>query len=42
MTDTFLKNLEELQKKYKSPRFWIMLEKEFKDDPDKLVGSRLF
>jgi len=39
MTDTFLKNLEELQKKYKSPRFWIMLEKEFKDDPDKLVSS---
>jgi hypothetical protein len=39
MTDTFLKNLQTMQKKYRSPRFWIMLEKEFKDDPDKLVSS---
>jgi len=38
-TDRFLANLSELQKKYRSPRFWIMLEKEFKDDPDKLVSS---
>merc|ERR1712147_540490 len=35
----FLSNLQTMQKKYRSPRFWIMLEKEFKDDPDKLVSS---
>merc|ERR1712218_486433 len=38
-TDKFLKNLQTMQKKYRSPRFWIMLEKEFKDGPDKLVSS---
>jgi len=38
-TDKFLNNLQTMQKKYRSPRFWIMLEKEFKDDPDKLVSS---
>jgi len=38
-TDRFLLKLEDMQKKYKCPRFWIMLEKEFKDDPDKLVSS---
>merc|ERR1711962_1222057 len=38
-TDKFLSNLQSMQKKYRSPRFWIMLEKEFKDDPDKLVSS---
>jgi len=38
-TDKFLSNLQAMQKKYRSPRFWIMLEKEFKDDPDKLVSS---
>merc|ERR1719158_2051436 len=38
-TDRFLASLSELQKKYRSPRFWIMLEKEFKDDKDKLVSS---
>lgn len=38
-TDKFLTKLATLQQKYRSPRFWIMLEKEFKDDPDKLVSS---
>jgi len=37
--DRFLVNLSELQKGYKTPHFWILLEKEFKDDPDKLVSS---
>jgi len=38
-TDRFLVQLAEMGRKYKSPRFWIMLEKEFKDDQDKLVSS---
>lgn len=38
-TDRFLAQLALLKQKYKSPRFWIMLEKEFKDDKDKLVSS---
>jgi len=38
-TDRFQSNLVELQSKYKAPHFWIMLEKEFKDEPDKLVSS---
>jgi len=38
-TDRFLLELAEMKRKYKSPRFWIMLEKEFKDDADKLVSS---
>jgi len=37
--DTFVTKLSEEQKKYKAPHFWIMLEKEFKDDRDKLVSS---
>jgi hypothetical protein len=41
-TDKFLFNLSQLQKKYRSPRFWIMLEKEFKDDPDKLVNLVIY
>ena len=28
-----------LKQKYTVPKFWIMLEKEFKDDKDKLVSS---
>jgi len=38
-TDKFLANLTTLLQKYKAPKFWIMLEKEFKDDKDKLVSS---
>ena len=38
-TDKFLVQLSDLVKKYNAPKFWIMLEKEFKDDPDKLVSS---
>lgn len=38
-SDRFLVQLSELQQKYKAPHFWIMLEKEFKDDQDKLVSS---
>ena len=38
-TDKFLVSLENLLQKYKAPKFWIMLEKEFKDDQDKLVSS---
>jgi len=38
-SDRFLANLFELQQKYKAPQFWIMLEKEFKDESDKLVSS---
>jgi len=38
-TDRFLAHLAELQQQYKAPHFWIMLEKEFKDDTDKLVSS---
>jgi len=37
--DQFITHLEEEQKKFKAPHFWIMLEKEFKDDRDKLVSS---
>eukprot|EP00088_Acartia_fossae_P059657 TRINITY_DN7102_c0_g1_i2.p1 TRINITY_DN7102_c0_g1~~TRINITY_DN7102_c0_g1_i2.p1 ORF type:complete len:813 (-),score=304.37 TRINITY_DN7102_c0_g1_i2:88-2526(-) len=37
--DKFIMQLSEEQKKYKAPHFWIMLEKEFKDDRDKLVSS---
>ena len=36
-TDKFLGQLAALKQKYTVPKFWIMLEKEFKDDPDKLV-----
>jgi len=38
-TDKFLAHLATLVQKYKAPKFWIMLEKEFKDDKDKLVSS---
>jgi len=38
-TDRFLQNLELMSQKYRAPKFWIMLEKEFKDDKDKLVSS---
>jgi len=38
-TDRFLLELATMKTKYKSARFWIMLEKEFKDDSDKLVSS---
>ena len=38
-TDQFLKELTGLATQYRAPKFWIMLEKEFKDDPDKLVSS---
>jgi len=38
-TDKFLAHLASLTQKYKAPKFWIMLEKEFKDDKDKLVSS---
>ena len=38
-TDKFLQHLATLAAGYKAPKFWIMLEKEFKDDPDKLVSS---
>ena len=38
-TDQFLKELTVLASKYRAPKFWIMLEKEFKDDSDKLVSS---
>jgi len=37
--DKFLHMLQQLLQKYKAPKFWIMLEKEFKDDKDKLVSS---
>merc|ERR1711970_1608981 len=36
-TDKFLASLAAMTQKYKAPKFWIMLEKEFKDDKDKLV-----
>merc|ERR1712098_832982 len=38
-TDKFLASLAAMTQKYKAPKFWIMLEKEFKDDKDKLVSS---
>ncbi|XP_023327483.1 uncharacterized protein LOC111700705 [Eurytemora carolleeae] len=38
-TDRFLMALGDLQKKYKTSRFWIMLEREFKCENDKLVSS---
>jgi len=38
-TDKFLGQLSEMAKKFRAPKFWIMLEKEFKDDRDKLVSS---
>jgi len=38
-TDVFLQQLEVMCQKYRAPKFWIMLEKEFKDDKDKLVSS---
>ena len=38
-TDQFLKELTGLTTQYRAPKFWIMLEKEFKDDSDKLVSS---
>ena len=38
-TDQFLKELTGLATQYRAPKFWIMLEKEFKDDSDKLVSS---
>jgi len=38
-TDIFLQFLTEMSLKYRAPKFWIMLEKEFKDDRDKLVSS---
>ena len=34
----FVQKLENMAQEYKSPKFWIMLEKEFKDDQDKLVS----
>merc|ERR1711902_359389 len=39
MGDKFLGQLAALKQKYTVPKFWIMLEKEFKDDKDKLVSS---
>jgi len=38
-TDKFLGQLAALKQKFTVPKFWIMLEKEFKDDKDKLVSS---
>jgi len=38
-TDVFLQQLGLMSQKYRAPKFWIMLEKEFKDDRDKLVSS---
>jgi len=38
-TDKFLGELAALRQKFTVPKFWIMLEKEFKDDKDKLVSS---
>merc|ERR1711962_398838 len=38
-TDLLLGQLTNMAKKYRAPKFWIMLEKEFKDDKDKLVSS---
>ena len=38
-TDKFLAQLAGLKQKFTVPKFWIMLEKEFKDDKDKLVSS---
>jgi len=38
-TDKFLGQMAALKQKYTVPKFWIMLEKEFKDDKDKLVSS---
>jgi len=38
-TDLLLGQLTTMAKKYRAPKFWIMLEKEFKDDKDKLVSS---
>ena len=38
-TDKFLQQLGAMAGQYRAPRLWIMLEKEFKDDPDKLVSS---
>jgi len=38
-TDVFLQQLDVMCQKYRAPKFWIMLEKEFKDDKDKLVSS---
>ena len=38
-TDKFLGELAALKQKFTVPKFWIMLEKEFKDDKDKLVSS---
>ena len=38
-TDKFLAILQGLKERYMAPKFWIMLEKEFKDDKDKLVSS---
>ena len=39
MLHRFVQKLQTMAQKYKSPKFWIMLEKEFKDDKDKLVSS---
>jgi hypothetical protein len=38
-TDRFLAQLGAVAARYRAPTFWIMLEKEFKDDKDKLVSS---
>jgi len=38
-TDRFLAQLGALGAAYRAPNLWIMLEKEFKDEPDKLVSS---
>jgi len=38
-TDKFLGQLADMARRYRAPKFWIMLEKEFKDDKDKLVSS---
>ena len=38
-TDRFLAQLATLATAYRAPNLWIMLEKEFKDEPDKLVSS---
>ena len=37
--DKFLGQLAALKQKFTVPRFWIMQEKDFKDDKDKLMSS---
>ena len=37
--DKFLAILQRLEEKYMTQKFWTMLEKEYKDDRDKIVFS---